>query len=101
MDGLVVFASFMMILLGTFQAIQGLVAIFDEGFYLVSHSGLVVDVDYNVWGAVHLLLGLLWSLTVSASCPGTWPLARSRVILAALSALANMPSSRPIPSGAS
>jgi hypothetical protein len=43
--GWVVFASVMMILLGCFQAIEGLVAIFDDGFYRVTPSGLVVNVD--------------------------------------------------------
>ena len=57
--GWIVFASFMMFLLGTFQAIQGLVAIFDDGYYAVTESGLVVDVDYTAWGWVHLLLGVL------------------------------------------
>src|SRR5829696_6120863 len=48
--GWIVFASMMMLLVGSFQAIQGLVALFDDGFYLVGESGLVVNVDYNVWG---------------------------------------------------
>jgi hypothetical protein len=55
--GWVVFASFMMILLGAFQAIEGLVAIFDDGFYRVTESGLVVNVDYTAWGWTHLILG--------------------------------------------
>src|SRR3954468_5391795 len=57
--GWIAFASSMMILLGTFQAIQGFVAIFDQGFYHVTESGLVVNVDYTAWGWTHLLLGLL------------------------------------------
>jgi hypothetical protein len=56
--GWVVFASFIMILVGTFQAIEGLVALFDDGFYHVTKGGLVVEVDYTVWGWVHLLLGI-------------------------------------------
>jgi uncharacterized membrane protein len=55
--GWVVFAGIMMILLGSFQAIEGLVAIFDRGYYLVGPEGLVVNVDYTAWGWVHLLLG--------------------------------------------
>jgi hypothetical protein len=38
--GWVVFASFMMFLVGSFQAVQGLVAIFDDGFYAVRPTGL-------------------------------------------------------------
>ena len=43
----------MMLLLGSFQAIQGFVAIFDQGYYAVTEKGLVVNVDYTVWGWVH------------------------------------------------
>ena len=57
--GWVVFGAMMMILLGSFQAIAGLVALFDDGYYLVSPNGLVVNVDYTTWGWVHLIVGLV------------------------------------------
>src|SRR3954470_12400836 len=57
--GWVVFAGIMLIMLGAFQAIQGLVALFEKGYYLVASSGLVLHVDYNVWGWIHLILGIL------------------------------------------
>lgn len=88
--GFVVFASFMMILTGTFQAIQGLVALFDDGFYLVTPSNLVVDVDYNVWGTVHLLLGVLLLLSGVGVLAGNLAARTVGVILAGLSAVANM-----------
>ncbi len=88
--GWVVFASFMMILLGCFQAIQGLVAIFDDGFYRVTESGLVVNVDYTVWGWTHLLLGALLIVAGAGVLAGN-VLARSvAVVLAMLSALVNL-----------
>src|SRR3954468_17452971 len=43
--GWIVFASFMMFMLGTFQVVQGVVAIFDDGFYAVTEKGLLVNVD--------------------------------------------------------
>jgi hypothetical protein len=46
--GWVAFAGIMLILLGFFQAIEGLVAIFDKGYYPVTPNGLVVNVDYTV-----------------------------------------------------
>jgi hypothetical protein len=55
--GWVAFAGIMLIMLGFFQAIQGLVALFNDGFYLVRPNGLVVNVDYNAWGWTHLVLG--------------------------------------------
>ena len=57
--GMAMFGAMMMILLGTFQAIVGFVAIFDPGYYLVTSSGLVVSVDYTTWGWVHLVVGLV------------------------------------------
>jgi hypothetical protein len=87
--GWVVFASFMMFLLGAFQAVQGLVALFDDGFYVTS-GNLVVNVNYNVWGTVHLLLGVLLILTGAGVLTGNLAARTIGVILAGLSALANL-----------
>jgi hypothetical protein len=87
--GWIVFASFMMFLLGAFQAVQGLVALFDDGFYVTS-GNLVVNVNYNVWGTVHLLLGVLLLLTGAGVLTGNLAARTIGVILAGLSALANL-----------
>lgn len=57
--GMVIFGATMLIMLGTFQAIAGLVAIFDSGYYLVGKGGLVVEIDYTAWGWLHLIVGVL------------------------------------------
>ncbi len=57
--GWVLFGAMMMILLGSFQAIAGLVALFDDGYYLTGPNGLVVNVDYTTWGWVHLVVGVV------------------------------------------
>jgi hypothetical protein len=57
--GWIIFAGIMMVMLGTFQAIEGLVAIFKDSYFVVPDSRLVVTVDYTTWGWVHLLLGIL------------------------------------------
>jgi hypothetical protein len=88
--GWLVFASFMMFLVGSFQAIQGLVAIFDDGYYVVRESGLVVEVDYTVWGFVHLILGILLILCGAGVLTGNVVARGVGVLLAGLSALANM-----------
>ena len=88
--GWVVFASFMMFLVGAFQAIQGLVALFDDGFYLVTPGNLVVDVNYNVWGTAHLILGILLILSGAGVLTGNLAARTVGVILAALSAVANL-----------
>lgn len=57
--GVAAFGGVMLMMLGIFQAITGLVAIFDQGYYLVGSRGLVVHVDYTAWGWLHLALGLI------------------------------------------
>jgi hypothetical protein len=66
------------------------VAIFDDGFYLVRSSGLVVDVNYNVWGTVHLLIGVVLILSGAGVLSGNIVARTVGVVVAAVSALANM-----------
>lgn len=88
--GMVVFAATMMILLGSFHAIAGLVALFRDDYFLVTRSGLVIDVDYTTWGWVHLLLGILVIAAGAALYAGaTWARAVA-VVIAMLSALLNL-----------
>jgi hypothetical protein len=56
--GGVVFAATVLMLVGVFQAIAGLVAIFDDDFYLVTRN-YTFDLDTSAWGWIHLLIGLL------------------------------------------
>ena len=99
--GMVVFAATMMILLGTFHAIAGLVALFRDDYFLVTQSGLVIDADYTTWGWVHLLLGILVVAAGAALYAGaTW--ARFvAIVIAMLSAIVNLAflSSYPLWSG--
>jgi|tagenome__1003787_1003787.scaffolds.fasta_scaffold19989640_1 hypothetical protein len=88
--GWVVFASAMMFLLGFFQAVQGLVAIFDDGYYHVTESGLVVNVDYTAWGWTHLLLGVLIILCGLGVLTGNIVARTVGVLLAGLSAVVNL-----------
>lgn len=55
--GWIGFAGVIMMMLGTFHAIQGLVALFNDEYYLVGSSGLVVSLDYTAWGWIHLIGG--------------------------------------------
>ena len=88
--GWIAFASTMMVLLGTFQAVEGLVAIFDDGYYRVTQGGLVLSVDYTAWGWAHLLLGLLIVLAGIGVMAGNLAARTVAVILAGLSAIANL-----------
>jgi len=88
--GWVVFAGVMLIMLGSFQIIQGLVALFDDGFYLVRSNGLVVDVDYNTWGWVHTGIGLIAVLAGLGLLAGNMAARIVGVAVAFLSAIVNL-----------
>jgi hypothetical protein len=53
----VVFAAVMLILLGAFQAIEGLAAIINDDYFVVVR-GYAFDLDTTAWGWIHLILGL-------------------------------------------
>jgi len=46
-----------MTILGVLHIVQGLVALLKDEFFVVRSSGLLVDVDYGVWGWAHLVVG--------------------------------------------
>jgi hypothetical protein len=52
------FAATVMLLVGTFQAIVGLVAIFDDNFFVVTRN-YTFDLDTTVFGWIHLIIGVL------------------------------------------
>ena len=87
--GWIVFAGTMMTLVGTFHVIQGLVALFDNGYYLVTQTGLVVSVDYTTWGWAHLLAGVVvLGAGLGLFTGRTWARAVG-VIVASISAILN------------
>ena len=88
--GWIVFAAVMMVLLGTFHAIQGLVALLKDEYFLVGQSGLVLSVDYTTWGWVHLIGGLIIAGAGLALFAGrTWARVVG-VLVAMLSAVVNV-----------
>src|SRR3954452_5542967 len=88
--GWVVFAGVMLITLGAFQIIEGLVALFDDGFYAVGSNGLVVNVDYNTWGWVHSIIGIVAVLAGLGLLAGNMAARIVGVGIAFLSALVNL-----------
>ena len=56
--GLTVFAGVMMIMVGVFQAIQGVVALLNDTFYVVGQKW-TFSFDITTWGWIHLLVGIL------------------------------------------
>ena len=57
--GWIAFAGVMMVILGTFHVIEGLLALFKDDYFLVGQSGLAVSVDFTTWGWVHLIGGVV------------------------------------------
>ena len=88
--GWVVFAGTMLILVGIFQIIQGLVAVFDDGFYLVHPSGLVVNVNYTTWGWTHVVIGIVGIVAGLGLLAGNIVARVVGVIVAMVSAVVNM-----------
>jgi len=88
--GWLVFAGVMAVMVGAFQVVQGLVALFDDGFYAVRSNGLVVHVNYNAWGWTHLIIGALLILTGIGLMAGNMAARILGVAIAGLSALVNL-----------
>jgi hypothetical protein len=86
--GFTIFAAIMMIMVGVFQALQGLIAIFENEFYVATRN-YTFQFDATTWGWIHLVLGLIVAFAGWGLLSGqTW----ARVVgitLAALSATAN------------
>jgi hypothetical protein len=86
--GFILFAGLMMIMVGIWQALQGLVAIFENEFYVATRNYLF-QFDATTWGWIHLIMGLLVAFAGFGLLSGrTW----ARVVaitLAVLSAIAN------------
>jgi hypothetical protein len=83
-----VFAGVIMLLVGSFHAIAGFVAILDDQFYVVARN-YTYSFDVTGWGWIHLIAGILLVLGGAYVFSGaTW----ARVLgmtLAVLSAIAN------------
>jgi uncharacterized membrane protein len=86
--GGVVFAATVLMLVGVFQAISGLVAIFDDDFYLVTRN-YTFDLDTTAWGWIHLLIGILLVIVAYGLFARSAWAGVSAIMLASLSAVAN------------
>jgi hypothetical protein len=57
--GWVIFAGIMMIMIGLFEAIAGFVALFRPEYYVVGSDGLLVHLNWDAWGWIHIILAVL------------------------------------------
>jgi hypothetical protein len=56
--GAISFAAALLIVAGTFQALEGLAAIINDKFFLVTRN-YAFDLDVSAWGWIHLIIGVL------------------------------------------
>jgi hypothetical protein len=86
--GFILFAAIMMIMAGVFQAISGLVGIFENEFYVPTRNYLF-QFDATAWGWTHLLIGLIVAFAGWGLLSGrTWARAVG-ITVALVSATAN------------
>jgi len=88
--GLLAFAGMIMLMLGAFHAMAGLVALFEEEHFLVTQDGLVVTADYTVWGWTHLVLGVVIAVAGGALLSGAAWARVVAAVIALVSALVNL-----------
>ncbi len=88
--GWVTFSATLIGMVGVFQFVNGLTALFRSGTYEVGTNRLVVDVDYTAWGWVHLVLGLVAMAAALGLLVGqTWARVVG-IIMAVASAVTNL-----------
>jgi hypothetical protein len=87
-SGAVLFAGILMIVVGIMEAFQGLAAILEDEFFVLTEN-YVFDLDVTAWGWVHLLLGVLVIFGGYALMAGrTWGRVLA-LVLAMLAAISN------------
>ena len=80
-SGSVAFAAVLLIMVGLFHAVQGLVALLNDTFYVTTQK-YVFQFDLTTWGWIHMLLGLLVVAAGAGLFAGaTW--ARTLAVVAA------------------
>jgi hypothetical protein len=86
--GVIAFAAALMTLSGIFQALQGLVAIFNDEFFVATRH-YTFDLDVTAWGWIHLVMGLaVFAAGIGLFARQTWA-GVAAIVLAMLSALGN------------
>jgi hypothetical protein len=87
--GWIVFAGTMMVMIGSLHIIQGLVALFNDDYYLVAKSGLTVHLDYTGWGWTHIILGAIVAASGLGLYSGRMAARIVGVVVCAISLLVN------------
>lgn len=86
--GLTLFAAVMMIIGGIMQALQGLVALVDDTYFVVTKNYLF-EFDVTSWGWIHLIFGIVVAAAGFALLTGAIWARLVVVILASIGIVAN------------
>ena len=82
------FAGVMLVVLGVFDIIQGLVAVINDEFYVVTQEW-VFEFDVTAWGWIHLILGVVLIASGIGIFSGNVAARTVGVIIAAVAMIAN------------
>ena len=88
--GWIIFAGVTMIVLGAFSIIEGLVAVFQRSYYLVTTGHLIVHVNYATWGWVHFGIGVAAVLVGFGVMTGALWARILGITIAVISAIVNL-----------
>ena len=88
--GWVYFAGIMLMLLGAFQIIEALTALFNRHYLLAQTEGLLVHADLAAWGWLHLVLGVVAVVAGYGVMVGQRWAQIVGIVLASVSAIVNM-----------
>ena len=83
-----VFAGVMLLLIGLFHAVAGLVALLDDEFYVVT-ANYTFEFDVTAWGWIHLIGGIVVALAgIGVFSGSTWSRVTG-IVVAVVSILVN------------
>ena len=86
--GGIAFAGTVMVMIGAFQAVEGLVAIFNDEFFVVARN-YTFDLDVSAWGWIHLIIGIgVFATGLGLFARATWA-GVVAIMICMLSMLAN------------
>ncbi len=88
--GWIIFAGVTMIVLGAFSIIEGLVAVFQTGFYHVGANNVIVHVNWATWGWVHFGIGVAAVLVGFGVLTGQMWARVLGIAIAVISAIVNL-----------
>ena len=82
------FAGVMMVMIGVFDVIQGLVALFNDEFFVVTQEW-IFEFDITAWGWIQLILGVILIASGVGIFSGNVAARTVGVIIAGLAAIVN------------